>query len=71
MQIGVHHKASSLLAKFDYIVVPDTIPVRCYIDTIHKIDKDQKKALMAIGQPPKNETESDTSSGEQEREQAE
>lgn len=67
MQIGVGHKSNTLLAKFDYIIVPDTIPVRCYIDTIHKIDKDQKKALMAIGKPPKNKDETDTSPVESEQ----
>lgn len=69
MQIGVGHKSNTLLAKFDYIVVPDTIPVRCYIDTIHKIDKDQKKALMAIGEPPKNDGEPEASVVDQDAEQ--
>lgn len=52
-QLAVEHSGGTLNAKFDYVVVPDTIPVRCYIKSIHKITKEQKKQLLAIGEPPK------------------
>ena len=67
LHIGVHHQSSFLVAKYDYVVVPSHIPVRCYIDTIHKIDKDQKKALVAIGKVVEQENEPDTSKVEPEQ----
>ena len=50
-QLAIEHSGSSLSAKHDYVMVPDLIPVRCYIKDIHKISKDQKKQLLAIGVP--------------------
>ena len=47
--IGVSYKGSTLMANFDYITVPTEIPVKCFIQHIHKIDKDQKKQLQQIG----------------------
>lgn len=47
--IGVSYNASTLSAKFDYVTVPNNIPVKCFIDTIHKLDKEQKKEMLAIG----------------------
>mgnify|MGYP000447846874 CR=1 FL=1 len=47
--IGVSYKGSTLMANFDYITVPTEIPVKCFIQHIHKIDKAQKKQLQQIG----------------------
>lgn len=50
-QLAVESSGGSLNAKFDYVMVPDAIPVKCFIGSIHKINNEQKKQLMAIGKP--------------------
>ena len=56
--ISVNHNHGSLLAKFDSITVPNDIQVNCYIKSIHRLTKAQKKELLAIGKPPEGKTES-------------
>jgi len=53
--IGVSYKGSTLMANFDYITVPADIPVKCFIQHIHKIDKTQKKQLQQIGRESEQE----------------
>ncbi len=71
MQIGVNNSGSTLYAKFDYITVPEAIPgalpVRCHIKTIHKLSKEQKKALVAIGKETKNDKTTNDESVESEQ----
>ena len=49
--IKVHTTGSVLYAKYDAVSVPDGIEVKCFIDTIHELTKEQKKALFKIGKP--------------------
>ena len=59
MGIKIHNMGSQLRAKFDAISVPDEFSVKCYIQNLYKITKDQKKALWALDDPkPKDEQES-------------
>jgi len=57
--IIINNTGSVLSAKFDSISVPNNIPMRCYIKSIYKLTKEQKKELMAIGRavPEKEEAE--------------
>lgn len=50
-QLAVESTGSTLRAKYDYVMVPDRIPIKCFIGAIHKIDNEQKQQLMAIGEP--------------------
>ena len=52
--ISVNYHHNTLLAKFDSITVPNEIPVKCYIKSIHPLTKAQKKAILAIGKVSKN-----------------
>lgn len=47
--IKIHNTGSSLSAKFDSISVPAVIEIKCYIKSIHRVTKEQKKALQKIG----------------------
>jgi len=55
MNIGIDNTGSTLHAGFDAIVAPGNIPQKCYIDSIYKITKDQKQALLNIGDADKEE----------------
>jgi len=55
--IKVVNHGGMLQAKFDYITVPNTIEVRCYIASIYELSKEQKKALIAIGKPVEEKSE--------------
>lgn len=56
-QLAVEHQSGTLKAKFDYVMVPNAIPIKCFIEAIHKITPEQKKQLMAIGKDPKTSPE--------------
>lgn len=45
----VNQTGSSLDAKFDSITIPDSMHQRCYIKSIYKLTKEQKKTLVQIG----------------------
>jgi len=47
--IGIDNTGSTLQAGFDSIVVDRNHPQKCYIDSIYKITKEQKQALLNIG----------------------
>ncbi|MBU2880631.1 hypothetical protein KO525_15105 [Psychrosphaera sp. B3R10] len=65
-QLAIEHQGGSLRAKFDYVLVPNTIPVKCFISAIHKITPEQKKQLMAIGEDPKTSSPDDAEDNDQE-----
>lgn len=54
--IEVKNSGSLLLANFDYIRVSGQMSDNCYIDTIHQLTKEQKKALLAIGKQDSSDT---------------
>ncbi len=47
--IGIDNTGSTLQAGFDSIVIDKNHPQKCYIDSIYKITKEQKQALLDIG----------------------
>ncbi|MCP4271099.1 MAG: hypothetical protein GY781_03925 [Gammaproteobacteria bacterium] len=47
--IGIDNTGSTLQAGFDSIVVDRNHPQKCYIDSIYKITKEQKQALLKVG----------------------
>jgi len=47
--IKINNTGSTLNAKFDSISVPGTMGIKCFIKSIHKLDKEQKTALRKIG----------------------
>lgn len=55
--IKVHNNSGMLQAKFDYITPLDGVEINCYIESIHKLTRDQKKAMLAIGKPVDEEKE--------------
>lgn len=54
--IKINNHSNMLQAKFDSITVLDGVKNNCYIDTIHKLNKEQKKALLAIGKSEKQQS---------------
>jgi len=58
--IGIDNTGSTLQAGFDAIVVPDNNGQKCYIDSIYKITKEQKKALLNIGDDDGEEKKPET-----------
>jgi hypothetical protein len=51
MAIKINNMGSQLRAKFDSISVPDELSGRCFIDSMYRITKEQKKALLALDNP--------------------
>jgi len=47
--IRVNNTGSILDAKFDSISIPGTMGIKCFIKSIHKLNKEQKTALRKIG----------------------
>lgn len=54
--ILIKKRGPMLNAKFDYIKTVDTVSSNCYIETIHKLNKDQEKSLLAIGRKDEKTT---------------
>lgn len=59
--IKINNHSNMLQAKFDSITVLDGVEINCYIESIHKLNKEQKKAMLAIGKPEKEEDSSNES----------
>lgn len=53
--IKIHNNSNMLQAKFDYITVLDGVEINCFIESIHKLTREQKKAMLAIGKPEKQD----------------
>lgn len=49
MNIGVRSFGNTLAAKTDYVMVPDNIPIKCFIGSIYKLTKEQKNQMFALG----------------------
>jgi len=47
--IVIHRNGSSLHTRFDSISVLDPMSIKCFIQSIYPLDKDQVKALTTIG----------------------
>ncbi len=48
MNIGVDHTGSMLQANFDSILVPDSFGRKCFIKSIYKLTKEQRKAINKL-----------------------
>lgn len=48
-RIVINQNGSVLQTKFDSVSVPGKFEIPCFIKSIHKITRDQKKELLAIG----------------------
>ena len=59
INIRVNNTGSILQAKFDSISVPSDYNLKCYIDSIHKISKEQRKALNSLHKQDDEETDAD------------
>lgn len=53
--IGIHRDGTSLNEKFDWVFSPSQPDIRCRIQSIHKLDKEQADELSAIGKNIKEE----------------
>ena len=47
--IKINQTGSVLQAKFDSVSIPGKFEMRCFIDGIYKITRDQRKEILAIG----------------------
>jgi hypothetical protein len=55
VSIGLNQSMNSRLdAKFDSIIVPGDFKQECRISTIHQLDKDQEKEVLALGREYRN-----------------
>ncbi|NNJ71962.1 MAG: hypothetical protein HKP09_02145 [Enterobacterales bacterium] len=61
--IKINQTGSVLQTKFDSIEVVDDFPMRCFIDGIYKISREQRRELIAIGRD-KESTEEDVAKAE-------
>ena len=52
--IQIHNTGSILQTKLDSISVPGEMGIRCYIETIHVLDREQKKYIQNIGREEKS-----------------
>ena len=55
--IAIHKTGSSLMAKFDAISVPESMGIKCFIKSIYKLTKEQRKALRVIGKDKNDQQE--------------
>ena len=66
--IGIHRNGSSLNEKFDWVFSPSQPDIRCRIQSIYKLDKDQADELSAIGKKIKEQDQSEESENKETQE---